>query len=102
MENKCKCLLEHKVWDDYLGCMVTSYYCGAEKEPSPCDHLFTSSHCPILYSPVCCPVCRSTNISSWPFEGIKYTAECCDCHQSFQYFRNGKKVWYYLYDRPKT
>ena len=95
MDNKCKYVLEHKVWDDYLGCMVTSYYCGAEKEPSPCDHLFTPSHCDILYPAVTCPRCESSRIDAAPMgENNIYWCSCLNCNTNFKYYRDGKKVWY--------
>ena len=100
MEKKCKYLLEHKVWDDYLGAMVTSYYCGAEKEPSPCDHVFTPSNCEILYPPIKCPHCGATDIESAVFDGDEdkkiYIAGCGNCYTRFHYYRDGKKVWYHF------
>ena len=100
MEKKCKYLLEHKVWDDYLGVMATSYYCGAEKEPSPCDHVFTPSNCEILYSAVQCPRCGSTDIDSYVFSDDDdkkiYIAGCSDCYIKFHYYRDGKKIWYHF------
>ena len=95
MINKCKYVKEHQVWDDYLGCMVTSYYCGAEKDPVPCNHLFAPSHCDTLYSAITCPRCTSTNIDIAPEteDGIHWCG-CRNCSTSFKYYRDGKKVWY--------